>query len=110
VFLLANDVTANSGRRWGCRECIILASPGSGITADGLTLENIPEVLDRGAKCAVPFDGTLKAMNPHVLTAAQRQRSALSSHKDDLPVPVADVQVRHRQSPVLLLHPTPSLL
>lgn len=83
VFLLANDITSNSGRRWGCRECVILATPASRL-AGGVTLERLPVVEDRGAPYTEPFEGALAPL-------ARKELTALST--GDNPAAVGDVQV-----------------
>lgn len=92
VFLVANDVTANTGRRWGCRECIILAQSGSGL-ASGVTLEKLPVVKDRGAPYTEPFEGTLAPLAKRELTASQRKRQATAMLTGDNPTVVGEVQV-----------------
>lgn len=93
VFLVANDITANSGRRWGCRECIILATPGSNLASGLLTIEKLVQVADRGAPYTEPFDGSLQPLRRQALTAAQRKRQFVPLQGNDSPATVNEVQV-----------------
>lgn len=93
VFLAANDVTADSGRRWGCQICIVLAEPGSALASGNITLEKLPVVKDRGAAFTEPYNGVLNIVPSRPLTYEQNVRRAAADAANDGPVPVENIQV-----------------
>eukprot|EP00892_Ulva_mutabilis_P005234 jgi/Ulvmu1/3082/UM015_0122.1 len=90
VFGLANDVTSAAGRRWSSRRCVIVVPPGQHAKGP-LTLNDLPEVSDRGAQHTKPWQGT----------APRLQLPAPALGFNDGAVPVTEVEVEVREAPFL---------